>query len=180
MKEKSSKATNSDSIKDKYPPDKYPIDDGIYNFADNNQDFHQSLKLFKLDRFVLIPGVFFISHTPPGHPKCNDVVIGMFYYDTSPNICRYHNRRCKFKQDFIVNVNGESREFISYSSFHSRGQYVKSIDEFFDIYGENGRYYYKGDEWHHHYRDIEDLPDDIVLKEEARKIQIMYEGNNDV
>ncbi len=158
------------TFRDKFPKNQYPFSDELCDFMDNNPEFFCSLKLSNSSRFKFIP-LIFTSHTPNNHTKHKDEVIGMWYLDTSKNICNYHSRICFFKQDFVVNIGKRNKEFVSYSADIESGKYVKPISEFFRIYGSGGKFYHDGKEWQHHYADISSLPDEPRLREWAQKIK---------
>lgn len=134
---------------------------------DRNTDFYLSLKLSNSDRFAFLKPIF-TSHTPAGHAKSMDEVIGFWYADIK-NITT--QKGAQFKQDFIVNLKNEDRQFISYASkkFINNDD-VLLINLFFREYGENGNFYHNGQLWQHHYNSIEDLPDEPGLREAAQKI----------
>jgi hypothetical protein len=157
-----------------FPHKEYQFSDWLCEFMDKEEDFFNSLKLSNPKRFILIPRVIILSHTVPPHPKYNDQVIGIFYYDRDPNLCREHNRFCRFKQDYIINLNSANQEFISYSGFRRKGRYGKPIVRFFAEYGNNGTFYHNGLQWHHHYQNVGDLPNEPVLRSEAAKIERYY------
>jgi len=148
------------SFRRKFPASKYPFSDALCSFWDKHKEAFQSLKLSNLNRFAVIP-VIFTSRTPYPHEKCKDEVIGIWYLDKQKNI---------FKQDFIVNVKGKHKEFISYSANNNNGKYVRPLKEFFEKYGANGKFYHDGKRWQHHYRNLEDLPDEPNLKRLAKEI----------
>lgn len=154
--------------RDSFPKEKYPFSDELCNFMDSNPDFYNSLKISRPERFVFIP-IIFTSHTPSEHCLTKDEVIGMWYYD---------QKKTKFKQDFIINKNKENKEFISYTAITEakkyKSKYVQVINDFFEKYGKNGTYYHNGNKWQHHYRDIDDLPNEPNLKFLAAEIQKEY------
>lgn len=136
---------------------KYPFSDSLKNFMLTHSGFFQSLKLSSPNRFTSIP-LIITSHTPMGHPRYQDEVIGMWYLDKSGQQCRRHRRICKFKQDFIVNLGTLNIEFVSYTENKSVGKYVRPLSEFFKHYGNRGKFYHDGSEWQHHYGSIDELP----------------------
>lgn len=140
-----------------FPSSEYPLSDEICEFMDTHQGFFESLKLAKKKRFKLLP-VIGITHTPEGHPKSADEIIGMFYCDVDNlrgNVAPF------FKQDYVVNVCGSNREFISYSATQADGDYVRPLTEFFETYGSDGKFYHRqgAKPWEHHYNVADDLPD---------------------
>lgn len=153
----------------KFPIKKYPFSDELCLFMDKNPKFFNSLKLANSKRFEFIP-LIFTSHTPKLHPKSKDEVIGMWYLDKDKKKCKEHNIVCLFKQDFVVNIGYKNKEFISYSTNNNKGKYIKPIKVFFRLYGENGKYYHKGNQWQHHYRNVKDLPNESRLKSFANKL----------
>jgi hypothetical protein len=151
----------------------YPFSDQLYDFMDSHRDFYESLKLSNDMDFECIPYIM-LSSTPPGHLRYRDQVIGMFYFDKTERFCNFHKGICLFKQDFVINTNSANTEFVSYSTSNDKGKYVRPIKEFFTLYGDKGKFYHQGSEWHHHYADIADLPNDQRLKDLAKKIKDSY------
>lgn len=151
---------NKMKFRDRFPSQEYPISDDLCIFWDNHPDMFQSLKLSNQSRFKFIK-VIFCSYSPTGHQNCNDEVIGMWYYDMNKGI---------FKQDFIVNIEAKGKKYISYSTNNNNGKYVRPIKEFFEKYGQNGKFYHDDKRWQHHYNAIDDLPDEENLKFLAKKV----------
>jgi len=142
----------------KYPKKNYPFSDELCNFMDKEPDFYNSLKIVNTNNFIFIP-IIITSHTPVNHPLYNDEIIGMWYYD------KKNNGLNTFKQDFIVNKDSANKEFVSYTAKeivkNYNSKYVQEIDNFFSKYGNNGKYYYNGSRWQHHYKDINKLPQEL-------------------
>lgn len=159
--------------RENFPKSKFPFSDALCKFMDDHPEFLNSLKLSNLNQFEFIP-LIFISHTPSIHAKHKDEVIGMWYLDKSGQRCKFHNRICLFKQDFVANVNKQDKEYVSYSTSNNNGKYVRSIAEFFSIYGANGKFYHDGREWQHHYVDVNALPDEPRLREMAKSLKRKY------
>ncbi len=145
-----------------FPANKYPFSPELCSFMDSNPAFFESLKLSKPERFILLPLIF--TSYPPYN---EDEVIGIWYLDKKMSLCTEHNTICLYKQDFIVNVNFKNQKFISYSTNNKGNDCVKSINEFFSQYGRNGKFYHNNLVWEHHYKDIEDLPDEPNLRNVA-------------
>ena len=146
------------SMRKRYPPNKYPFSDDLYEFMENHPEAEAALKLSSPKRFVTIPLIFTPS-LPQGHAKSADQVIGVWYYDKAKATCRFHNRVCNFKQDFIVNVGTLGKEYVVYTASKKTPPYSQPISEFFKVYGSNGKFYHDGNkEWNHHYENANDLP----------------------
>lgn len=155
------------TFREKFPKECYPFSDELCLFMDQHPEFFRSLKLSNPKRFKFIP-LIFISHTPPSHARSKDEVIGMWYLDTHKIKCPQHKCICLFKQDFVVNIGKYDRKFISYSADNRNGEYVRPIKEFFDRYGDNGKFYHDDKEWQHHYADVHFLPDEPKLRQCAQ------------
>ena len=151
------------NYRQKFPPNQYPFSDALCSFWDYHPEAFLSLKLNNTKRFELLP-VIFTSHTPFPHRQCNDQVIGLWYLDFSGTVCKIHKRICWFKQDFIVNINEQHKEFVSYSANNKNGKFVKTITDFFNSYSQNGKFYHDGKNWQHHYSNVEDLPNEPNLR----------------
>lgn len=143
----------------------YPHLKELQDFINKNCDFFKSLKLADSKRFIF-SSIIYTSRTPKGHPFENDEIIGMWYFDKNTKI---------FKQDFIVDKDSGHSHFISYTAKQTvkkiQSQYVKKIDEFFSIYGNNGVYYHNDKKWQHHYKSISDLPNESSLRTWAQQIK---------
>jgi len=155
----------------KYPKNEYPFSDGICSFWDSHSEAFNALKLNNPKKFDFL-GVIFLSHTPSSHPKSSDEVIGIWYLDYSGSSCKFHKRICWFKQDFIVNIKKQDKEFVTYSANYEEGKYVKPINDFFRLYGDDGKFFHNGKEWQHHYFNVLDLPDEPTLRKSAKQILI--------
>jgi hypothetical protein len=154
------------SIKSYYDHDNYQLSDSLLDWIEKNKDFCNSLKLRHPRRFRKIPYLI-TSHTPPSHLFHRDEIIGLWYLDIKNYL---EQKKPFFKQDFVVNKNGNSQLFTSFAQRgFSGGDYVEPVDIFFEKYGNNGKYYHKGKRWEHHYDDITDLPNN-TLQELANKI----------
>jgi hypothetical protein len=156
------------SHREKYPKEYFPFSDEICTFMDLHPCFHDSLKLAETGRFTFLR-VILTSFLPHDHLLHNDEVIGLFYYDEEEKL---------FKQDFIVNKNNEGKLFYSYvascikNKYHSC-DFVFLIDDFFETYGSEGKYYHRDNNkkpWMHHYKDINELPKNDDLRKCARDI----------
>ncbi len=100
---------------------------------DKNPAFYKSLKLSNERRFKFFQPII-LSHLPVSEgEKSKDEIIGMFYFDTKKS-------KFIFKQDYIVNIKKEDKEFVSYTrgSNSSQNKYVRSIHDFYSTYGKNG------------------------------------------
>lgn len=109
-----------------------PYSQGLKDFIKKHQDFADALKVNNPNRFISVGGIV-ISYSPLV-PK--DKVIGFYVYD---------NKEEKFKQDIIVDVMGEDREFVLYTRYKIKSRRVKDIKEFEPKYGKG--IYYKGFHW---------------------------------
>jgi hypothetical protein len=151
---------------------------------DEHGDFLSSLRLNKPKEYVFIP-LIFVSHPPDEHAQTLDEVIGLWYLNmkhlqeppTDPE------KLILYKQDFIVNVKGDGKEFHSYISGElykrekgfNKSVYVHTIKDFYEKYGENRKYYTRPNHkkfWMHHYRDENELPDEPSLKSAALMVKI--------
>ena len=141
---------------------------GLRTFMWEHPRFRASLKLADPDRFLLLPGII-VSRQPPEGPHPEDEVLGMWYLDKVHFVRR---RRPFFKQDFVVNVEGDDTTFVSYSASNVCGPYVLPLRVFFSTYGDGKRYYHRDDPkkfWVHHYDGVDDLPDIGNLRELGRR-----------
>lgn len=121
-----------------------PFSKELRGWCKNHPEFQEALKVVRANRFVAL-GVVYTSSCPlyPG-----DQVIGFLVYDY---------KDCKFKQDFIVNIRGQNKEFIVYSRVPGGqpSKYVKDIHEFDSKYAQGK--YYQGT----HHIEFESLSDEI-------------------
>ncbi|OGK27717.1 hypothetical protein A3C28_02395 [Candidatus Roizmanbacteria bacterium RIFCSPHIGHO2_02_FULL_39_9] len=124
-----------------------PYSRGLKEFIKKHQDFAEALKVNNPNRFVSVGGIV-ISFSPLV-PK--DKIIGFYVYD---------NKEEKFKQDIIVDVMGEDKEFVVYTRYKIKSSCVKDINEFEQKYGKG--IYYKGFHW----PKFEEIPE--ALKPNAR------------
>lgn len=159
------------SLKRRFPHRHYPFSDQLLRFMESEPDFYTSLKLANWRRFKTIPRIL-TSHTPTGHPRSQDEVIGIWYFDLEGTGA---NRNPFFKQDFIVNIDRMNREFHSYTVGFPSSRYVHQIGDFFNTYGLNGRYYCRGSRWEHHYLDVTDLPNDQTLKSWGQSLMVQFQ-----
>lgn len=159
------------SLREKYPSEKYPFSDELCLFFDKHPEFYHSLKLYNEKRFVFIP-LIFTSHLPSTEKEASDEVIGMWYFDKESI---GDDSRPQFKQDFIINVNSENKQFHSYvdrnTCTNNPSPFVHLISDFFRKYGKNGCFYNRNHPkpWMHHYLNLEELPDEVDLKRLADK-----------
>ncbi len=109
-----------------------------------NADFAQALKSTHPKKFVSLGAI--VTSYPPS-PR-GDEVIGFFVYD-------YGVRSGMFKQDFIVNIGKQYREFVIYTRYSGvpNSKMIKDINEFYKKYPTY-------DKASHHPK-FEDLPDAI-------------------
>lgn len=91
-----------------------------------------------------------------------DQVIGVFYKDTTPKYSKHLGAIANFKQDFIVRNGNIFTAYIS-KNLVKNSPNVKNISEFFRVYGEENKYYYKGKLWNHEYANSSDLPSEIII-----------------
>lgn len=120
-----------------------PYSKGLKSQIFNDSEFSKALKINNPSRFVSAGAVVISSS-----PLCpQDKIIGFFVYDIKKEI---------FKQDFIVDVNGEDREFVLYTrNRKNERKNIKDIKMFFKKYGQ-GVYYLNS-----HHPTYEDIPDEI-------------------
>lgn len=160
--------------RDKFPSPPNPFSDGLLDYMDKDIFFYNSLKLANVSDFRFL-GILFTSHTPSGHPSSTDEVIGLWYGDIN-NI--KSNSHPHFKQDFIVNIQKQDRGFISYTiKRFVNGNSVKLINDFFRDYGDAGKFYHNGLRWQHHYKTINDLPNEPGLHDAAKNLLIKLNPN---
>ena len=130
-----------------------PFSDAILDWAKKHPSFSRALKIIYPDRFITLQA---LSISYPTHTS--DQIIGIFAYDY---------RAEKFKQDFIVNVGNENKEFILYTKLPGKSppysKYVQHINGFFTKYGTDGQYAQT------HHPTLEELPEEI--KSRAKKAQ---------
>jgi hypothetical protein len=153
-----------------YPPDKYPFSEDLYIFMEAHPEAEAALKLSSPERFVTIP-IIFTSGLPSSHPNTADQVIGVWYFDKKKPYCNMHRRVCTFKQDFIVNVGKLGEEYVVYTADKKPPPYVQPLRKFFDVYGDNGKFYHDGTQWNHHYGAVQDLPNEPNLRQLASTIE---------
>ena len=159
------------SFRRRFPPDRYPFSDGLCNFMDDHPECEAALKLSQPKRFITIP-LIFTSGLPKGHSKSADEIIGIWYYDKDRPFCKFHNKSCAFKQDFIVNAGSADKEFVVYTAYKSHPPFVQQIKKFFSDYGSNGKFYHDGNkEWEHHYETSSNLPSEPSLRRLANIIE---------
>lgn len=158
------------SARQRYPANKYPFSDELCLFMDKHQDFLQSLKIERSDRFHFLQPLAVIS-LPHNHPSHGDQILGFFFLDKSDCQCGFHKRICRFKQDFVVKLGTPDSTFISYTHTDCPSNYVRPTEEFFNRYGKGGQFFHNGYEWEHHYEDASDLPDymDPISGQSLRK-----------
>jgi len=108
-----------------------PFSQGLKQFCKKNPSFAKALKIIYHDRFIALLAVG--TSGSPNYP--DDEVIGIYVYD-------YKLKNPRFKQDFIVNKGGESKEFILYTGLSSvvDNKYIRHINEFLSTYGKGGYY----------------------------------------
>lgn len=148
-------------FRQKYPENKFPFSDELCAFMESNPEFYNSLKIANTERFYFLKPI--LTSFVPNHPTLSqDEVLGFFYFDIKTKI---------FKQDFIINKDKQGKSFYSYVDEKTYDKYkscpyVLLINNFFKTYGENGKYYHRQHEkpWMHHYKNIIELPGDILQK----------------
>lgn len=130
-----------------------PFPRELKEFCKTHPDFGKALKIIYFDRFITLQAVG--TSYSPNFPQ--DEVIGIYVYDYGLKIPR-------FKQDFIININGQKKEFILYTGLSSvvDNKYVKYINDFFATYGKGG--YYQGA----HHPKFEEFSEE--LKERALRV----------
>jgi hypothetical protein len=108
-----------------------PFSDELKQWCNNHSEFADALKIIYPERFITLQAIA-ISYSPY---KPKDQVLGIFAYD-------YKENQNKFKQDFIINVNGQSEEFVLYTRLPNRAysKYVKDIKEFYSTYAKSTHY----------------------------------------
>lgn len=132
-----------------------PFREEILTWCKLHPEFQKGLKVLASERFLHL-GMVMISYPP----ETNDQVVGVYAYD-------YKNKPPLFKQDFIVDLNQEHKEFILYTGFPKGTQstkHVKHINDFFSKYGKNGNY--AGS----HHLTFGQLPDDPEIRRRAEKM----------
>jgi len=135
----------------------YPFSKELKSFMINNKEFTKATKLYNSHSYYCLP--FIITSSTPSFPE--DEVIGIWFVNKTDKGPRY-------KQDFIVR---KKESFVLYTSKHyARGKHVEPLKNFFEKYGENGKYYHSENRWQHHYKTLKDLPHP-GLKELALKYQ---------
>ena len=123
-----------------------PFSKELKELCFTDADFSKSLKINNPQRFVSLGAV--VTSYSPLYP--NDQIIGFYTYD-------YGAKIPKFKQDFIVNIDGKNKEFVLYTR-RPKGitsKKIKDINEFFAKYSQ-GKYYVES-----HHPKFADLPDII-------------------
>lgn len=108
-----------------------PFSDELKVWCRKHPEFFAGLKCLNYKRFVTFQAIY-TSHP---NKKPEDEVIGMIVVD-------YTTTPFTIKQDFIVNKDSKSKEFILYTRHRkgSAGRYVKDINEFYSAYGREGLY----------------------------------------
>lgn len=109
-----------------------PYSQGLKDFINKHEDFSDALKVNNPNRFISVGGI--VISSSPLVPK--DKIIGFYVYD---------NEEEKFKQDIIVDVMEEDREFVIYTRYKIKNKRIKDINEFEPKYGKG--IYYKGFHW---------------------------------
>ena len=129
-----------------------PFSDPIIKWCGDHPEFQHALKIVYPERFITLQAIA-ISYSPY---KPKDQVLGLFAYD-------YKDEQNRFKQDFIVNVGSENKEFVLYTRLPNRkySKYVRDINEFYSTYAKGT--HYAGT----HHPKLEDLPPE--LQERARR-----------
>lgn len=109
-----------------------PFSPAIQKWFLEQPELAAALKILNADRFIALGGIS-ITSSPL---KPDDEVVGFFVYD-------YRQGTGLIKQDFIVNIGGEDKEFVLYTRLPvpNYGKFVKPIQEFDVVYGGNGQYY---------------------------------------
>ncbi|MBI2021918.1 hypothetical protein HYS93_03535 [Candidatus Daviesbacteria bacterium] len=119
-----------------------PYSQGLKDLIRADSDFAAALKVNNPNRFISV-GAVVISHSPL---VPEDKIIGFYVYD---------NKAEKFKQDVIVDVKGQDKEFILYTRFKRKSKRIKDINEFINKYGQG--LYYSGFHW----PKFDELPNEI-------------------
>lgn len=136
-----------------------PYSQGLKDFIKKHQDFADALKVTNPNRFISVGGIV-ISYSPLV-PK--DKIIGFYVYD---------NKEEKFKQDIILDIKGEDREFVLYTRYKIKSRRIKDINEFEPKYGKY--IYYKGFHW----PKLEEIPDALkpnaLMALELAKLKLFY------
>lgn len=136
-----------------------PFSKELKEICFSDADFSKALKINNPKRFVSLGAV--ITSVSPLCPQ--DQVIGFYTYD-------YGAKIPKFKQDFIVNIGNQNKEYILYTRKPKgiTSKRVKDINEFYEKYSQ-GKYYIES-----HHPKFEDLPE--ILK--PRAIDAVRIANN--
>lgn len=112
-----------------------PFSNELKAWCKTHPEFAQGLKL-SVDKFITLQAVS-TSHTTNSP---DDQVIGLYVY-------AHYLKTPKFKQDFIVNIGSQYKEFVLYTADTKGNEtaYLKHINAFFSKYGKNG--HYNGTHW---------------------------------
>lgn len=106
-----------------------PFSDEIIAWCHAHPEFKEALKVTNPDRFYAL-GMITTTFTKN---KPQDLVIGFMAYDMIS---------MKFKQDFMVDVNNQHKEFVLYTNLPGKKypKHVHHINQFYATYGKNGDY----------------------------------------
>lgn len=121
-----------------------PLSPNIKEWIKANPKVKDALKGSHPERFLALGAV--VISFPLGS---NDKVIGVYTYD-------YMTKTPKFKQDFIVDIDGKELKYILYTrNPGGSSQDIKDINEFFNKYGKNGNYA------NSHWPKFDELPNEV-------------------
>lgn len=136
-----------------------PFSRQIKDWCKIHPEFANGLKITNPSRFIAFQAV--TTTQSPLAPE--DEAIGFYVYDSKTET---------YKQDYIINVNSQNKEFILYTRLPNRKytKYVRDINEFMDKY--SGGKYYLGS---HHFK-LDELTGQ--LKDRALQAQNLAERIN--
>lgn len=122
-----------------------PFSDELKAWCKTRPEFAQGLKL-DVNKFITLQAVS-TSHTTNSP---DDQIIGFYVY-------AHYLKTPKFKQDFIVNIGSQNKEFVLYTADTNGSEtaYLKHINAFFSKYGKNG--HYNGTHW----VEFDKLPEEV-------------------
>ncbi len=130
-----------------------PFSSELIDWCNHHPEFQSALKIIYSDRFICLQAIVLSESPSLTIEEVNDEVIGVYVYD-------YRLSTPLFKQDFIVNIGKQNKEFVLYTR-NPRGKnskYVKDINVFYQTYGKNGDYV------NSHHLTFDQLPEEIKAR----------------